>query len=92
MSSTPFLDLILRQIYAIFFALDLLISALTFGAPLETISARLARARSRHSWLGTIMANMVDAIALHVFGTHHHCAAALRAYIEREAVASSWRG
>ena len=86
------MKLILRQIYALFLALDLLASALTFGAPLETLSARFAKARGHGSVAGRAAADATDAAALHLFGQHNHCAAALRAYAEREAAASSWSG
>jgi hypothetical protein len=84
--------LLLRQVYALLLALDLLASALTFGAPLQTVSARLAKARRRGSALGRALADAVDAGALRLFGEHNHCSAALEAYLERERAASSWLG
>ena len=86
------LKIALRQIYALFLALDLLLSALTGGAPLETISARLAIYRRKGCPWAVIAAGAVDWVALKLFGEASHCDSSLAAYEARNAAASAWSG
>ena len=81
---------LIRYAYAIALAVDLLASAVTGGAPLQTLSARFAKARRQGSWLGTIAADATDWSARVLFGESNHCDVALAAYEAREAAASSW--
>lgn len=86
------MKIIVRFIYSVFLALDLLASALTFGAPLQTLSARFAKWRAKGYRVGTFLANTTDYFALVLFGATNHCAGALAAYCARVAAAPSWSG
>jgi len=71
----------LRYIYALFLAIDLLGSALTFGAPLQTISARLAKGEGK---VTQFFRRGLDQFVLKVFGEANHCQLALDAYETRD--------
>lgn len=85
------LRLLWRGVGASLLGLDLLASGLTGGAPGESISARLAKARLHGSALGTLGADGIDWLALKGFGVMSHCAGSLAAYQARQAVAP-WLG
>lgn len=78
------MKIILRWPYAVFLAIDLLVSAVFFGAPGETISARLARQRG----LDSVACGALDAVVLAIFREPHHCEIALAAFNARQAAAS----
>jgi hypothetical protein len=77
-----------RWPYAVFLALDLLLSAIAFGAPGETISARLAR----NHGVASAPCRALDWIVLTVFRKPHHCEDALAAFNEREKAATFYSG
>jgi hypothetical protein len=79
--------MILRQLYALFFALDLLASAMTGGAPGQSISARLAKAKNAPAQLAR---RALDAIVRLVFRQPGHCALALANYEARQHAAPLW--
>lgn len=79
--------MIRRWLYAVFLAADLLASALTGGAPWQTISARLAKARVGGSPIGGACCRAVDWVVLKVFHERNHCEAAFTAYEARLMVA-----
>lgn len=84
--------LALRQLYAVFWSLDCLASALTGGAPGETISARLGRARAGGGRFWPGVANALDWTVILIFRTPNHCDGAWAAYKARLAVAPSFGG
>lgn len=86
------MQMALRQIYSVFWALDNLVSSLSGGAPGETISARLGKARAAGSKFWGFVANALDWIVALIFRTPHHCAGALAAYQARVAAAPSFGG
>jgi len=75
------IDRLRRHGYAILWALDDLLSALTGGNPGELVSARLATAKGIDHWL----CRGVDWVALHLCHQPDHCRQALLAYEAREA-------
>ncbi len=83
---------LVERIYAAVLALDLLLSALTGGEPLETCSARFAQGRLEGKPFGTFCANLTDTVALKVFSQPDHCNRALAAYQARNAVAPAYSG
>lgn len=86
------LEMVLRQIYSVFWAVDNLISSLTGGAPGETISARLGRSRKAGSKFWGAVANALDGFVALVFRTPNHCDGAWAAYEARMKVAPSFEG
>ncbi len=78
----------LRQLYALFFALDLVVSALTGGAPMETVSARLGRPDRFDRWPRVAL----DWVVLTLFGASRHCERALAAYQARVQAAPAFSG
>ncbi len=74
-----------RFCYAIFLSIDLFFSAITFGDPYETISARLGQARSngRPKW-AIYLADTVDWLVFALFGAHNHCQRAIARYLTIE--------
>jgi hypothetical protein len=79
-----------RFLFAMFLALDLLGSALTGGAPWQTISARFGKGRAAGGLLATWGANATDWVARTVFASRRHCAVSLEDYEARNrAVPSS---
>ncbi len=79
----------LRLIYALFLAIDLLASALTGGAPWQTISARLAKGEGKAT---QVLRRFVDWAAKHIFGEVNHCQMALDAYDARMKAAATYGG
>jgi hypothetical protein len=77
--------MIKRQIIAIFWGDDVVISALTGGAPGETISARCGKGAAEGSWFWSGFAWGVDKM----FGKGH-CAGAWLAYQERVKAGGSY--
>lgn len=73
-----------RWPYAVALALDLLVSAIFWGAPGETISARLARGKG----LDRLACRVLDAVVLLLFRQPHHCELALVAFNARDQAAS----
>jgi hypothetical protein len=81
------LKLAQRSAYALFYAVDLVGSALTLGGPGETISARLGKAAVQDpSCVAAAFAHDLDWLVKAVFGAPNHCAGALAAYNARESV------
>jgi hypothetical protein len=79
--------MIARQLYALFFAVDLLLSSLTGGAPGQSISARLAKAKNAPA---RIARAALDGIVRLVFRQPGHCALALANYEARQHAAPLW--
>jgi hypothetical protein len=79
--------MIARQLYALFFAVDLLASSLTGGAPGQSISARLAKATNAPA---QVARRVVDAFFRIVFRVPGHCALALANYEARQHAAPLW--
>jgi hypothetical protein len=79
--------MIARQLYALFFALDLLASALTGGAPGQSISARLAKATNAPA---QVCRAWLDTLVRLVFRQPGHCALALANYEARQHAAPLW--
>lgn len=77
-----------RWPYAVALSLDLLVSALFFGAPWETISARLARKKGLDHWLCEVL----DVLVWTLFRQKRHCEIALAAYRARERAADALSG
>jgi hypothetical protein len=77
------LRMIQRFVYAYFLAIDLLASAMTFGAPWQTLSARFAKSAARGSKIGKAIQTALDWIVLKLFSTSRHCEVALEAYEAR---------
>lgn len=81
--------LLVRWVYANLWGLDCWSSALFFGRPGETWSARFGRWREQKAPWGTALADALDRVVLLLFRQPNHCAAALAAFIARE-TASPW--
>jgi hypothetical protein len=79
--------LLRRWPYAVFLSVDLLVSAVTFGAPYETISARLGAAKGLGHW----SCRAVDFVVRVLFRAPDHCENALRAYVARNAAVAHLR-
>lgn len=75
--------MIRRWLYAVFLAADLLASAITGGAPWQTISARLAKARAGGSPIGSALCRAVDWTVARMFRERNHCQSAFTAYERR---------
>jgi len=80
---------IMRFVYALFLSIDLIASALTGGAPWQTISARLAKGEGKAT---QVLRRFVDFCAKHVFGEANHCQLALDAYDARMKAAATYGG
>lgn len=75
--------MIRRQLYALFIALDLLLAALTGGAPWQTLSARFWKAEQRGSVWGARFRRGTDWVATHAFREPNHCRKSWENYVAR---------
>lgn len=81
-------QIIQRTTYALFLVLDLAGSALSFGAPWQTISARLAKGEG---FLTQVVRRLLDRFVEKVFGEANHCQIALDAYRARLLAAPTYK-
>lgn len=86
----PGINIYVRFIISLFWAIDLLLSALTFGAPLQPLSARFARWRDKGYRIGKWLSGGTDFVFRHTLKIEDHCGKSLKAYDDRMTANGNW--